>query len=168
MITQEQLNEIKAALKSDTGADQSETFSEKMAENRVAAAEARQALAEDRAAKAEAELSRVKAAVDWCMEKGLMRDLFNSAHSIPFPEDKMEADPEDTARLDYINKHGRTWLGTGCFCFALPHGGDVDSIQVPEIYNIRHIVDICRGTWTKRASILSVPSTLSIPSTPSI
>ena len=128
------------------------SYEDTMVERRIALAESRANALERERDAALAELAKVKADVKWCMEKGIIRDVFGSAAATredcggPFADDG-----QDGARLEYLNGHARVWLGDGVFCLAIPHPGAVGDVTVPVPYNIRHILDICRGTWIQRA-----------------
>ena len=97
-----------------------------------------------------AELKTVKAAVAWTMGKTQIADLFGTARGeisaasdgyLPGLEPKQPVD--DTARLEWVNTHGRVSLGMNGFVIVLPCGNPQDE-TLPEIYNFRHILDICR------------------------
>ena len=59
----------------------------------------------------------------------------------------MLPDTEDTARLAWLNEHGRVSMGDQCFVVAFNHGGgDIGNKTLPTPYNIRHLLDLCRET----------------------
>jgi hypothetical protein len=95
-----------------------------------------------------AELVKVKRDVEWTMGQTKISDILFNSDPVPTAQDGWlplwKAENVDSDRLAWINKHGRTCLGSGVFVVVLPHGGDVSDETLPEPYNIRHIVDICR------------------------
>lgn len=103
------------------------------------------------------ELADTKAAIDWTMGKLKICDLFRPPGSIDIPAAAegwlpFGSDFQDTARLDWINQHGRVGVGQhNQFVIVLDsaHSGD-DTL--PEVYNIRHILDLCRTTSAPRAA----------------
>lgn len=95
-----------------------------------------------------AELAKVKRDVEWTMGQTKISDVLFNSDQVPSAQDGWlplwKPENADSDRLAWINQHGRTSLGQGVFLVILPHGGDVADETLPEPYNIRHIVDICR------------------------
>lgn len=103
------------------------------------------------ASKAKEELEKIKSAIQWTMGCLLISDIlmFNMvADEVPASADgflPFNYCPEDTARIEWINKIGRTGANPNGFTIVLPcnvHNAGQESI--PEIYNIRHIIDVAR------------------------
>lgn len=117
----------------------------------VELANARAQAAEKKQAEAEAKLAKVMADVEWTMKALRIADLFGSGHEtspaaaegwLPGLYDK-PAVAADAARLDWINQNGRIGRNNaGGLFITLP--GPQDDGEVPDIYNIRHILDLCR------------------------
>ena len=95
-----------------------------------------------------ADLAQVKRDIGWTMEKLKIKDLICNSDAVPAAQDGWlplwQPAHEDSDRLAWINQHGRTSLGSGVFVIALPHGGMSEDATLPEPYNIRHIIDLCR------------------------
>lgn len=94
------------------------------------------------------ELADTKAAVEWLMGKILIKDLFGTnSTDIPSAAEgwlPMTYNPRDTERLEWINKNGRTGINQGNdFIIVLPSKISTEE-TIPEIYNIRDIIDLCR------------------------
>jgi hypothetical protein len=101
---------------------------------------------------AEKELAETKAAIAWTMGKLKIKDLFGARDSIQIGcaadgwLEGLTADPQDTKRIDFINKHGRLGIGQdNQFVFVLPSFVNIEE-EIPAIYNARHFIDICMTT----------------------
>lgn len=96
------------------------------------------------------ELADTKEAIQWTMDKLKIKDLFGLRGSIQVPcaadgyLELLNVDPEDTKRIEWINRHGRTGAGSEVFTIALPCVLDIERDTIPNIYNVRHIIDVCR------------------------
>jgi hypothetical protein len=100
--------------------------------------------------RAVAELAKVKADVQWTMGNLLVSDLLYYRSGDPdigaaaqegwLP---LSYDPEDTARLEWINKHGRLGVSDHHITIALTHGLTLQE-RLPCPYNIRHWIDLLR------------------------
>lgn len=105
------------------------------------------------------ELNKTKAEIDWTMGKLRVNDLFRIRGSEEIPVASPDflpglfSDPQDTDRVDYINKYGRVSAGqNGQWFFVLDTGLHLGSeqgnaeldAQFPDVFNFRHFVDVCR------------------------
>lgn len=111
-------------------------------EQKIERAEARAASAERERDASRAELAQVKRDVQWCMDHAIIRDIIMKSDQLEFGGDK-PIDDQDSARLDYVNHHGRVCMGDGVFLIAIPIRGSTDS-TVPVPFNVRHILDVAR------------------------
>jgi hypothetical protein len=96
-----------------------------------------------------AELANVKASVAWTMQKLRIKDLlFMRGEPVPAAHEGWLPgwgnDPEDTARIAWINQHGRVSYHDQSWSISIPHHIVAEQSFVPEVYNFRHIVDLCR------------------------
>ena len=96
------------------------------------------------------ELEKVKSDVAWTMGKLQIRDLFRLRGSIEIPCAgegwlPLGRDPEDTARIEWINSHGRAGIGADHWLIAIPHRLTTEE-EMTELYNVRHIIDLSRAT----------------------
>ncbi|WP_050028966.1 hypothetical protein [Verrucomicrobium sp. BvORR034] len=98
-----------------------------------------------------AALAKVKADVQWTMGQLLIRDI------IYLKSDELPAavegwlpgwgqDPEDTARIAWLNQHGRIKIHAHNWLLAIPHQMVFAEESIPDVYNLRHIIDISRRT----------------------
>lgn len=97
------------------------------------------------------ELADLKASIAWTMDKLQIRDMFRAKSEIEDIPASAEGwlpftnDFQDTPRLEFINHHGRVGVGQhNQFVIVLPSKVPLMEETIPEIYNIRHIIDICR------------------------
>lgn len=95
------------------------------------------------------ELASVKAAIAWTMSDLRISDYFgNGSENIPCAADgwlPFSNDFQDSPRMDWINKHGRIGVGQqNQFVLALPSKIPIVDQEIPTVYNIRHLIDICR------------------------
>jgi len=116
-----------------------------------------------------AELAKVKADIQWMMGKLMMRDImFKCGEDLPCAADgyleAMFADPKDAKRLDWINRHGRLGFHSHNLLIALPHMIDTNDATVPEIYTIRHFIDLCMLSGKSKPPTTPAPSPSSPPS----
>lgn len=129
------------------GSPSFEPFDVGMARQRMEAAEQRAEEAQLQRDAAIEELANVKRHIGWMMEKTLIRDIIMQGDPGPAgqPPYEMLPDTEDTARLAWLNEHGRVSMGDQCFVVAFNHGGgDIGNTTFPTPYNIRHLLDLCR------------------------
>lgn len=97
---------------------------------------------------AAADLQKLRADVAWTMERLRIKDLFRmSTFEIPAAAEgwlPLDRDPEDTVRIEWLNKHARSGIGDDHWIISLPHRLTLQE-SMPEVYNVRHIIDLCRG-----------------------
>lgn len=99
---------------------------------------------------AQVELARIKAAMAWTLGKLRIADLFGSANETgPVAADGwlpgLYGAPEvaaDCHRLDWINTHARVGALNSRDVFLVFPGPRLDG-EVPDVFNIRHILDLC-------------------------
>jgi hypothetical protein len=101
-----------------------------------------------------AELAKVKADVQWTMGKLLVRDvMYMRGEEVPAAAEGWlpgwGQDPEDTARIAWLNEHGRLGFHEHNWLLAIPHSIVPQNESLPEIYNLRHIIDVSRRTCPK-------------------
>jgi hypothetical protein len=101
------------------------------------------------------ELAKVKADVGWMMDKLQIRDLFRlrGGEDVPCAAEgwlpNFGTDPEDSARIKFVNEHGRVGGSTGHWIISIPHNIDLDTATLPDVYNFRHIIDLSRASLGK-------------------
>ncbi len=107
--------------------------------------------AQRRAEEAEKKLADHMAAVQWTMGALKIADLLRmnfDADEVPSGHQSwlpLSYEPEDTARLEWINKNGRTGAMPTGFYIILPCNIDnAGNETMPEIYNIRCMIDVAR------------------------
>ena len=129
-----------ARLESASGLDRDEIVQKALSEKESAVA---------RAEAAEHELNRLKAAMDWTMQGLQIRDLLRTTFKgEEFPASAegflpFNYEPEDTKRLEWINRHGRVGGGDTGFFIVLPVANMHAAAEqgIPDIYNIRCMID---------------------------
>jgi len=97
-----------------------------------------------------AELAQVKSDIQWTMGKLLVSDLLYFQSGDPdiggaaqegwLP---LSYDPEDTNRIEWINKHGRIGISDHHISINLSHTLTLEE-KLPCPYNIRHWIDLLR------------------------
>ena len=122
-----------------------ETYDDQRARDRQELLDSRIAQAEHDRDQARAELAKVKRDIGWMMGQGLIADYVMQSDTIPAGTGHiLVEDEQDTARLRWLNEQGRVSLGNGRFVVSFPHGIGVENQEIPEPYNIRHLIDLCR------------------------
>jgi len=132
------------------------TYEEKKTQQLIDMAEARAENALRERDQAREELAQVKRDIGWMMGQALISDIIMHADEVPCtqPSYQMLPDPEDTARLAWMNEHGRVSMGSESFVVAFDHGGgDIGSATLPTPYNIRHLIDLVRHNVASKSKL---------------
>lgn len=129
------------------------TYEEKKTQQLIDMAEARAENALRERDQAREELAKVKRDIGWMMGQALISDVIFCSDDVPLPPPyEMKPDSEDTARLAWINEHGRVSMGSESFVVAFDHGGgEIGSATLPTPYNIRHLIDLVRHNFASQA-----------------
>lgn len=94
------------------------------------------------------DLEKLRHDVAWTMDTLKIRDIMTMRGSIDVPcSDEgwlpLDYDPQDTKRIEYLNKHGRASIGQLHWLFAFDHKiTDFDEAELPKVYNCRHMIDL--------------------------
>ena len=134
------------------------TYEEKKTQQLIDMAEARAENALRERDQARDELAQVKRDIGWLMGKALISDVIMHSSDVPAgqPPYEMKPDSEDTARLAWINEHGRVSMSSESFVVAFDHGGgEIGSATLPTPYNIRHLIDLVRHNVASQAKTYS-------------
>lgn len=122
-----------------------QTYDQARAQDRLDSAQAAIDQANEERDQARAELAKVKRDIGWMMGQGLIADYIMQSDTIPAGTGHVLVDDgQDTDRMRWLNEMGRVSLGNGRFVMSFPHGIDFENQEIPEPYNIRHLIDLCR------------------------